>query len=151
MAQHDIHCTRREAVTGGVALVAGLMAQGGVRAAGEETAPEQLRPAPLVTRDELELWTIDLFTGLSGGIPLLKSLEICGAHTKNEHLRQATQGIVAIILRGYPLSDALEINRLIFNRDYVAIVRYGELFGVVDDALEKLLAEWKTFADRWRI
>jgi hypothetical protein len=33
----------------------------------------------------------------------------------------------------------MEINRHIFTRDYVTTVRYGEIYGEVDAALEKWL------------
>jgi type II secretory pathway component PulF len=60
--------------------------------------------------------------------------------TENEHLKRFSHDAVEI-LEGYVLSDLMEMNRHIFTRDYVTTVRYGEIYGELDTALQKWLTD----------
>lgn len=141
--------TRRQAIAGGAVTLAGLtVAAKSGQAQMETPPPPQAKPQTVasVTQEELELWTSDLATGITEGKSIVNCLTFCGLRTKNDELRRATDNILKIVNLGIPLSDALELNRAIFNRNYVTTVRYGEIYGILDEALEKMLEKWRKTA-----
>lgn len=44
-----------------------------------------------------------------------------------------------ILKMGYPLSSIMELSPHIFDGNYITTVRYGEIYGVLDETLEKWL------------
>lgn len=130
--------TRRQVLTSGTLAVAGVAL---ASAASHAQAPDtKTRQASVyVTDKELEEWTLHIVASLSEDLPLIKIFDLAGAKTKNESLQRFSRDAPEFLMKGYVLSDIMEMNRHIFNRDYVTTVRYGEIYGEVDAALEKWL------------
>jgi type II secretory pathway component PulF len=132
----DVSLTRRQVLTGGAIALAGVGALGDA----SQAQLSKTKQVPVyVTDEELETWTLNVVASLSEGLPLIKIFELAGAKTKNESLQRFSADASDILVKGYVLSDLMEINRHIFNREYVTTVRYGEIYGEVDAALEKWL------------
>lgn len=136
--------TRRQAIAGGTVALAGLTVAAKIAQAQTET-PQQPQTKPqevsLVTPEELGLWTLDLATNIAEGKSLISCLTICGLRTKNDVLRRTSDIMLKTINLGYPLSDAMELNRFVFDRNYITTVRYGEIYGILDEALKKMLEQ----------
>jgi type IV pilus assembly protein PilC len=72
------------------------------------------------------------------GVPIRRSLDVTIAECSDSRLREALQSVVSDIENGLPLSDAMARHPKEFPRLYVAMVRAGELGGVLDDVLERI-------------
>ncbi len=143
MSEHQTKgLTRRQAIAGGTVALAGLAVAAKTGQAQTETPqPPQtkLQEVSLVTPEELELWTLDLATSIAEGKSVANCLIFCGLRTKNDELRRDSDTILKITNLGVRLSGAMELNRAIFDRNHVTTVRYGEIYGVLDEALKKML------------
>lgn len=136
--------SRRQVLTAGTLTVAGALVLSAHSTAQPETEKGALptKTVPVyVTDRELEEWTKTLLASFAQGIALANSLENAGHSTTNEYLQKFSQDAQDILPKGYLLSDLMECNRHIFTRDYVITVRYGEIYGELENALKKWLAE----------
>ena len=71
-------------------------------------------------------------------IPLDDALRILQAQASSPRLRVLVDGLLADVLNGAPLSDAMQKQARIFPADYVAVVRAGEIGGTLADVLVEL-------------
>lgn len=88
--------------------------------------------------DQLVLFTRQLSTMVSAGVPLMRALITLEAQAENPTLKLAIQEISKDIQSGAQLADALEKHPDIFSDVYVNMVRAGESAGIVDDILKRL-------------
>lgn len=133
--------TRRQVIASS-ALVAVALAAGAQSGSAQPEIKAPERDQFTVSRDELKAWTVDFVGGLKAGKALVNCLTDCAARTNNEYLKQITNNILAILEMGYTLSGAMELNHTVFDRNYATTVRYGEIYGILDETLEKMLREW---------
>ncbi len=134
----DVPFTRRQAIAGSGLALAGVAL--GSRVTHAHDPERKTRQTPVyVTDKELEEWTLHVVASLSEGLPVIKIFDLAGAKTKNELLQRFSRDAPEFLMKGYVLSDFMEMNRHIFTRDYVTTVRYGEIYGEVDAALKKWL------------
>jgi len=87
----------------------------------------------------LQVFTTELHTLLSAGLPLDRSLNILLSITENAKMKAVVFDILKSIREGGSFSDALQKHPQVFSTLYVNMIRAGELSGSMAMALEKLI------------
>jgi type IV pilus assembly protein PilC len=77
-------------------------------------------------------------TMINSGLSLLRALYILAEQTENKALADVVDQVRMDVERGSSLSQALAKHPKVFNRLYVAMVRAGEIGGVLDSVLLRL-------------
>ena len=85
-------------------------------------------------------------TLISAGVPMRRSLQVTIEQCTDERLREALAAILSDIEGGSSLSEAIARRPKEFSKLFVAMIRAGEVGGVLDDVLERLA----TFMERDR-
>jgi type IV pilus assembly protein PilC len=91
-----------------------------------------------VRKGELEIFTRQLATMLSAGIPMLEALEILADQAESPGFAFCLDRVVDDIRSGSDLSRALEQHKKVFSYIYVSMVRAGEVSGQLDIILTRL-------------
>ncbi len=86
----------------------------------------------------LLVFTQELSTLVSAGLPIDRSLQILGTLTENPRLRQVVQDVLGRIEGGNALAEALANHPRVFSRLYVNMVKAGESGGFLDVILSRL-------------
>jgi type IV pilus assembly protein PilC len=89
-------------------------------------------------KGELEVFTRQLATMLSAGIPMLEALEILADQAESPGFAFCLDKVVNDIRSGADLSKALEPHKRVFSHIYVSMVRAGEASGQIDVILTRL-------------
>jgi len=89
-------------------------------------------------KGEVELFTRQLSTMISSGIPLLECLEILADQAESPAMRKALTTVIDDIRNGSDLSAALGRFPKIFTSIYVSMVKAGEASGQLDEILSRL-------------
>lgn len=87
---------------------------------------------------DLVIFTRQLSTMLSAGVPLARSLNTLQIQTNNKYFYGVINEIKKDVEGGGSLTDALAKYPNIFNEVYVNMVRAGEAGGILDDILKRL-------------
>ena len=93
---------------------------------------------PSVNRDQLVLFTRQLSTMISAGVPLLESLEVLQEQADTPGFRKLLDLVIESVRAGADLSTSLEAHEKLFPSIYVSMVRAGEVSGQLDDILVRL-------------
>lgn len=72
------------------------------------------------------------------GVPMRRSLEVSVAQCADARLREALRSVLADIENGLALSDAMSRRPNDFPHLHVAMIRAGEIGGVLDEVLERI-------------
>lgn len=91
-----------------------------------------------VTSQDLIIFSRQLSTLVSAGIPLLQGLSAIERQTDNPRLKKVLAVIRQDIEAGKAFSEALARHPGIFNKMYVSMIRAGETAGILDEILERL-------------
>ncbi|MGH7233958.1 MAG: type II secretion system F family protein, partial [Candidatus Saccharimonadales bacterium] len=91
-----------------------------------------------VKAKDLVIFTRQLSTMVSAGVPILRSLALLRDQTSSPVLKKALNDVTTDIQAGASLSDALEKHPKAFSKIYVNMVRAGETGGILDKVLERL-------------
>ena len=91
-----------------------------------------------VKSQDLIVFSRQLATLVSAGVPFLQSLGTIERQTGNPHLKNAVTEIRHSIESGTSFSEALSRHPHIFNRLYVSMIKAGETAGILDSVLERL-------------
>jgi len=89
---------------------------------------------------QVACFTRDFATLNSAEIPLDDALRILVAQAPSRTMRTVITSLLAGVLDGSPLSDAMHKHPQVFAVDYVSAVRSGELGGTLAQVLEELAA-----------
>ena len=116
---------------------------GGLFARRKSPAPAGASRRPVakkasVRKGELEVFTRQLSTMLSAGIPMLEALEILADQAESPGFAYCLDQVVEDIRSGSDLSKALEVHKKVFSNIYVSMVRAGEVSGQLDVILTRL-------------
>ncbi len=106
----------------------------------EESGLEQLMAKftkRIKTKDKI-LFTRQLSTLISAGMPLVQSLKAVVNQIQNKALQEVVQDVITQVQGGKPFSEALSGYPKVFNNTYVNLVAAGETSGTLDEALERL-------------
>lgn len=90
---------------------------------------------------DLVIFTRQLSTMISAGVPLARSLSALQADAESPYLRQVIAGITHDVEGGAPLGDAFAKYPNVFSDVYVNMVRAGENGGILDEILKRLATQ----------
>jgi type IV pilus assembly protein PilC len=106
--------------------------------AGRPAKSQRLARRPGGKANEIVLFTRQLATMISAGIPLLEALEILQSQAETPAFRATTARLVEEVRSGKDFSKALETCPRAFPNLYVSMVRAGEISGQLDVILVRL-------------
>lgn len=90
---------------------------------------------------DLVIFTRQLSTMISAGVPLARSLSALQAEAENPYMRKVLGGVTKDVESGIPLGDAFAKYPAVFSEVYVNMVRAGEEGGILDDILKRLATQ----------
>jgi type IV pilus assembly protein PilC len=102
---------------------------------------EKLNELSTIPSTEKVMFSKQLATLVSAGIPISQSMHILEEQTENARMKKAIAQIGQDIEGGLSLSAAMEKQDKIFSSLYVNMVKAGEIGGILDQALEKMAEE----------
>jgi len=100
----------------------------------------ELLSSPALSHAQVAAFTREFATLSSAGIPLDDTLRILADQTASGRTRPLAESLLADVLNGSALSDAVEKRYDTFTPEYVSVVRAGEVGGQLGQALEELAA-----------
>lgn len=87
---------------------------------------------------EVAVFTRQLATMVSSGLPLSRSLEVLIGQTRNERFEEVLAQILRDVQAGSSLSTSMSKHPQVFSKVYVSLVRAGEASGSLDKILLRL-------------
>lgn len=90
---------------------------------------------------ELVVFTRQLSTMISAGVPLNRALSTMQEQTETKYFRSVLAGVAKDIQGGTGLAEAFEKYPNVFSDIYVSMVRAGEAGGILDDILKRLASQ----------
>lgn len=96
---------------------------------------------PKVKVTDLVLFTRQLSTMVSAGVPLLRSLTTMRDQVENPTLREVISDMIKDVQGGVSLADAMAKHPDVFSDIFVNMIRAGEAAGIVDDILKRLATQ----------
>ena len=90
-----------------------------------------------ITSSDVTNFTRQLSTMINAGLPITEALHILRNQSKGA-MQKVVATILADIEGGESLSSALAKHEKVFSRTYIALVKSGEVGGVMDDVLARL-------------
>jgi type IV pilus assembly protein PilC len=94
-----------------------------------------------ITLKDKVIFTRQLSTLLSAGLPLTQSLHTALSQTENKKLQSIIQNIVSSVEGGKPLAGSFAKYPDVFDKVYIALVEAGEASGTLDEALQRIAAQ----------
>lgn len=94
-----------------------------------------------VKSKDLVVFTRQLSTMVSAGVPLTRSLSTLQSQSENKYFSSIVSAITKEIEGGATLADAFAKHPDVFNEVYVSMVRAGEAGGILDEILKRLAAQ----------
>lgn len=94
-----------------------------------------------VRLSDLVIFTRQLSTMISAGVPLARSLAALQNDSESVYLREVIGGITHEVEGGAPLGDAFAKYPEVFSEVYVNMVRAGENGGILDEILKRLATQ----------
>ena len=98
-------------------------------------------PKKKVKLSDLVIFTRQLSTMVSAGVPLARSLAALQSDSNNPYMRQVLGSITKDVESGIPLGDAFAKYPNVFSDVYVNMVRAGEEGGILDEILKRLASQ----------
>lgn len=97
--------------------------------------------APKIKTTDLVLFTRQLSTMVSAGVPLLRALNTMRDQVENPTLREVIGDLIKDVQGGVALADAMAKHPDTFSDIFVNMIRAGEAAGIVDDILKRLATQ----------
>ena len=97
--------------------------------------------APKIKTTDLVLFTRQLSTMVSAGVPLLRALSTMRDQVENPTLRDVIGDLIKDVQGGVSLADAMAKHPDTFSDIFVNMIRAGEAAGIVDDILKRLATQ----------
>jgi len=91
-----------------------------------------------VTQDDLVIFSRQLATMVSAGIPLVNALDILGEQIENPAFKEVVLRVRDDIETGCSLSDALGKHASVFSNLFVNMTKAGESSGTLDEILDRV-------------
>ncbi len=98
-------------------------------------------PRKKVKLSDLVIFTRQLSTMISAGVPLARSLSALQGDSSNPYMREVLGGVTKDVESGMTLGDAFNKYPNVFSEVYVNMVRAGEEGGILDDILKRLATQ----------
>jgi type IV pilus assembly protein PilC len=96
---------------------------------------------PKVKLRDLVIFTRQMSTMVSAGVPLPRALDTLGEQADNKYFKEVIAGISKEIESGTALGDAFAKYPDVFSDVYVSMVRAGEAGGILDEILKRLASQ----------
>ena len=96
---------------------------------------------PKVKISDLVLFTRQLSTMVSAGVPLLRSLNTMYDQVENPTLKEVIGDLIKDVEGGVSLAEAMQKHPDVFNDIFVHMIRAGEAAGIVDEILKRLATQ----------
>ncbi|MEK7448338.1 MAG: type II secretion system F family protein [Planctomycetota bacterium] len=96
------------------------------------------KPSKTIKVDELVIFTRQLATMISAGIPLVESLDVLSEQVETVGFKLVIESMVDKIRGGADLSEALKTYPKIFTKIYISMAKAGEASGQLDVILVRL-------------
>ena len=90
---------------------------------------------------DLVVFSRELSTMISAGVPLPKSLETLAEQAENKYFKEVVSNINHDVESGIALGDAMAKHPKVFSEVYVNMVRAGEAGGILDDIMKRLATQ----------
>lgn len=90
---------------------------------------------------DLVIFTRQLSTMVSAGVPLARALSTLQGQTNSKYFSKVIASIIKDIEGGTPLADAFAKFPNVFSDVYINMVRAGEAGGILDDILKRLASQ----------
>jgi type IV pilus assembly protein PilC len=94
-----------------------------------------------ITIKDKVVFSRQLSTLLSAGLPLTQSLRTVGEQTENKRLRSIIEEVTGDVEGGRSLLDAFGKHRNVFGGLFLSLVEAGEASGTLDEALKRIAAQ----------
>ena len=91
-----------------------------------------------ITAKDIAVFSRQMSTMMSSGVPLVQSFEIVGRGHENPRMQDLILDIKAEVEAGNNLGDSLGKHPLHFDDLYVNLVKAGEAAGILEDLLDKI-------------
>lgn len=98
-------------------------------------------PSKKVKLSDLVIFTRQLSTMISAGVPLARSLSALQEDARTPYMKEVLTSITKDVESGMPLGDAFAKFPNVFSEVYVNMVRAGEEGGILDDILKRLATQ----------
>jgi type IV pilus assembly protein PilC len=95
-------------------------------------------PKPRIKSKDIVVFTRQMATMISAGIPLLEALEILQEQAEDPGFKYSLGNIVEMVRSGSDLSEAMGKHPRVFANIYVNMIRAGEASGQLDEILNRL-------------
>lgn len=105
------------------------------------------RLANRVTAKDRVVFTRQLSTLISSGLPLTQSLSTVVDQTQNKRLKVIGQDILTSVESGSSMADAFRKHPKVFDQVYLALIAAGETSGTLDKALERIATQQEKDAE----
>lgn len=103
-----------------------------------ETNARKAKKRGKVKQKELVVFTRQLSTMISAGVPMTRAFNTLQSQTVNKYFKTVILGISKDIEGGGALGDALAKYPNVFSEVYINMVRAGEAGGILDEILKRL-------------
>jgi type IV pilus assembly protein PilC len=90
---------------------------------------------------DLVVFTRQLSTMVSAGVPLARSLTTLQEQAENKYMKEVIGSIIKDVEGGIPLADAFAKYPNVFSDVYINMVRAGEAGGILDKILKRLASQ----------
>lgn len=90
---------------------------------------------------DLVVFTRQLSTMISAGVPLTRALSTMQNQTQDKYFRQVIASVTKDVEGGISLADAFDKYPSVFSDVYVNMVRAGEAGGILDEIMKRLAAQ----------
>ena len=91
-----------------------------------------------ISSESVTIFSRQLATLLTAGLPLLRSLEVIGRQEKNPYFKSVIEQLADNVRTGNKFSDGLAQHPKVFDSLYVNMARAGEAGGVLDVVLDRV-------------
>jgi type IV pilus assembly protein PilC len=123
------------------ALVKALLRRQGINPIKVKKKPKSLvgkGSGKKITPKDITVFSRQLATMMSSGVPLVQAFEIVGRGHENANMQDLILGIKADVEAGGQLTDALRKRPLYFNDLYCNLIEAGEHAGILEGILHKI-------------
>lgn len=96
---------------------------------------------PKVKSRDLVVFTRQLSTMVSAGVPLTRSLNTLGEQAENKYFKTVIAAIGKDIESGISLGDSFSKHPDVFSEVYISMLRAGEAGGILDEILKRLAVQ----------
>lgn len=94
-----------------------------------------------VKSKDLVIFTRQLSTMVSAGVPLTRALATLQTQTESKYFKQVLAGVMKEVESGQPLGDTFARYPNVFSDVYINMVKAGEAGGILDEILKRLAAQ----------